>query len=273
MRLSNFTKYKELLGAVGQTAVLIIFCLIITILKCEINNEAFDWLTFLMTFGLSLYSKIIYTNYKSKECLNNNLILQKQCAITEDKNYIYKNDLTEEFKRELERRNNIEKLNALINKWYGNIKKEKQLKWAIKYRKALKEKSNTEELKEYNLNSFKINYNHISFNTLFNYGKSTDKNEKKYHFNKSLSVANLSILPMILSFIVSYLFATLTVNNYVSSGQVWVDLASYLISIAMGVYTGFSIGEKVIMEDYCDVLENVCTMIREIKNDIKKDNQ
>ncbi len=263
LKLSNLKANGNLISTVSQTAVLIIFSMLITIVHCSMNNSEFNWLTFTMTFLLSNYSKAIFVRYKSNVCLKNDDIVQKQIVITKDKNWIFQNNKTEEFKEELRKINETNKLDAIIDYCYRKKNKEDLLQWAFDIKKGV-------ENNKYSLNSIHIRYNHIKYTTLLTAGKSDGNNDKQYVFSGRKASLNRSLGSMMMSFVISYLFSTLVVNDYVASGQVWLDLGTYLMAITTGIASGISIGEKIILEDYYSVLENVASLIREIKGKIEQ---
>jgi hypothetical protein len=55
---------------------------------------------------------------------------------------------------------------------------------------------------------------------------------------------------------------------YVESGQLWIDLAGYLFSIVLGAGWGLSNGKAIIQEDYAEILNNVASLVRDMKTKI-----
>ena len=74
---------------------------------------------------------------------------------------------------------------------------------------------------------------------------------------------------MTCSFMLSLIFGLIGDDGTaIRTGQVWVDLAGYLLSIILGIWWGWNNGKAIIKEDYMEVLNNIASLIRDVKNKI-----
>lgn len=277
MKIETLKKHKNLLVTLVQTIIIIGLALIITVVSCGFNFKEFNWKTFIFNFLFTSVMKMVYTSYgKFKEMQENETVTLTN-TIALDRSAIYNAQKTKEFDDEIERRNKISKLEAYINfldsKEPSDRKKmEHRAKrtWAFNYKQALLKEENTEEFEEVkSIKSIKVDYEHIESSKLFTYGANAALRKKKYVFNSWSSSLNRAIVPTTVSIIFSVIFGAIQNNSNVKTGQVWIDLAGYLFSIGMGIWWGWNNGKTIIKEDYNEVLNNVASLIREIKTKLK----
>lgn len=270
MTLDKLNKYRGIIITTLQTLIILAIAFILTILSCGFNFKEFNWVRFIFSFVFTVSMKAIYTSYsKNKEMLNEDIITLR-ATINKDKREIFDCKKTEEFKQALERRNNIKKLDAYITK-LDNAKQPniKERDWAFNYKQALVHQASTLEYEKIkSLNSIKINYEHIEYSKLFTYGQSDKIHKNKYTFSSFQASFNRAIIPTTLSIIFSILFGTLQGEAYLASGNVWIDLFMYLFSICLGGWWGLNNGKTIINEDYTEVLNNIASLIREIKKEV-----
>lgn len=269
LKITNLTKYKGLIITCIQTIVILLFAFVLTILKCGFDLQKFDFMTFAFTFVFTNSMKMIYTSYSKNKALLDDDIVILQKTIRKDKTQIFNQRKNEEFKQAIERRNKIKKLDALIVKLDNSNKNSSLRLWAFDYKQALINRNDIEQFeRKQSLDSIKVAYEHIEFSKLFTYGLNEKIKKNKYTFNSFTTSFNRAILPTSLSIIFSVLFGTIQNESYLKTGDVWIDLAMYLFSIVLGAWWGLNNGKAIIQEDYAEVLNNVASLIREIKTEI-----
>ena len=272
MKVTTLKRYQGLILTIFQTVIVLFCAFVLTFLSCGFNFENFRWLTFVINFGFTTYMKVSYTIYaKNREMLADNIVVLEN-TINHDRTEIYNAQKTEELEEEIERRNRINRLEAYIN--YLDNKKDftkykEMRKWAFNYKMALIEERDTIEFEEIrSINSINIYYEKIESSKLFTFGKNHNVRKKKYSFNSLSSSLNRAIIPTVASLLISIVLGGIENKTYVESGQLWVDLAGYLFSIVLGAGWGFSNGKAIIQEDYAEILNNVASLVRDMKTKI-----
>ena len=267
----NLSKYRSIIITSVQTIFILLFAMAITIVQCGFSFKHFDWLTFSFNFVFATTMKAVYTSYaKTNELQTDQNIILLRNTIATDRKEIYDAKKNEEFKKPVEKRNKINKLNALIVKLDNEKVLNKELRdWAFNYKMAIEKNEDTIEFeKERSLESVKIDYEKIDASKLFTFGQSERIRKKKYTFNSTTASLNRAIVPTTASIIISILFGTISNESTINSGNVWLDFAGYLFSIGLGIWWGLNNGKNIIQEDYAEVLNNVSSLIREIKTEI-----
>ena len=272
MKVTTIKKYQGLILTIFQTMVILFFAFVLTILSCRFDFENFRWLTFIGNFGFTTYMKVTYTTYaKNKEMLAENIVVLEN-TINHDRTEIYNAQKTEELEEEIERRNKINRLEAYINildnkKDFSKYRERRV--WAFNYKMALIEERDTREFEEIkSINSIKVYYEKIESSKLFTFGKNRNETKKKYSFNSWYSSLNRAVIPVTASILISIILGGIQNEAYVENGQVWIDLAGYLFSIVLGAGWGISNGKAIIQEDYAEILNNVASLVRDIKTKI-----
>lgn len=270
MTLEKINKYKGIIITVLQTLVILAIAFVLTILSCGFNFKEFNWVRFIFSFIFTTVMKAVYTNYSKTKELENDDILTLKLTINKDKREIFDCKKTEEFKNAIDRRNKIKKLDAIITK-LDNLKKPDIpfRNWAFNYKQALLHNQSTLEYeKTRSLNSVKINYEYVEFSKLFTYGQNDKTHKNKYTFNSFLASFNRAVIPTTASVLFSVVFGTLQGDAYIATGSVWIDLFMYIFSICLGAWWGLNNGKAIIQEDYTEILNNVASLIREIKKEV-----
>lgn len=278
MKVDTFKKHRNLIVTIFQTIIVVGIAFIITVVSCKFKIEEFNWLTFIFNFVFTTIMKASYTSYaKEKEMMTDEVILLT-ATIANDRKIIFNQQKTDEFEKEIERRNKINKLEAYINKLDILISKQpKQRKeriaernWAFNYKQALIKNENTEEFERIkSINSIKVDYEHIEASKLFTYGANSKMQKRKYTFSSFGSSFSRAIIPVTASIILSLIFGLIGDDgSSLQTGQVWIDLAGYLLSIILGIWWGWNNGKSIIREDYMEVLNNIASLIRDVKNKI-----
>ena len=275
--IETIKKQKNIIVTIFQTIIVIAIALVITVVSCNFSFKDFNWLTFLFNFIFTTVMKASYTSYsKEKEMLSEEVTLLT-ATIANDRKVIFNLQKTDEFEKEIERRNKINKLEAYINQLDSLIPKKVKLQkelllqrtWAFDYKKALVNGEDTEEFERIrSINSVKIDYEHVEASKLFTYGANSSVRKKKYVFSSWTSSLNRALIPVTVSIIISIVFGAIRADGALRTGQVWIDLAGYLFSIILGIWWGWNNGKAIIKEDYTEVLNNVASLIRDVKNKI-----
>ena len=298
-----FWRYKDEFVFYTQLLILIVVLILTTLISAGWDHTKINYVSFgLMTF-LSLYSKSIGMNYASNkelsECLVDgeetnevkileNLILDTHHKLlnenrtgTFDKALRYRNYgyrlRNEILLIDKKTRNNYRKRNKYSNKL-------KALHEAVSYleefnfegfdRYIIKE----ETRKLFNIKSMSrdaMRRSNLKMSSLFSLmGSSIDSDLdggcKTVSFNKWSYAFKTQIVILIVTPIVQIAYTGLTVNDYVSSKQIWLDFMGYLVSIAMGLFNGFNVGTESIKRGYLSKLQERVKIIQEILNIEKK---
>lgn len=266
----SFSKYRSVIITAVQTIFIVLFALAITIVQCGFDFKKFNFLTFSFNLLFSTIMKSVYTSYaKNNEMQTDEIVLLKN-TISLDRKEIYDAKKTEEFKKQVEKRSNINKLNALIIKLDNEKELNKELRdWAFNYRTALEKNQDIEEFeKQRSLASIKIDYEKIEASKLFTFGQSEKIRKKKYTFNSTTASISRAIVPTTVSIVISLLFGMISNESTIRDGSVWIEFAGYLMSMGLGIWWGLNNGRNIVQEDYAEVLNNVSSLIREIKTEI-----
>ena len=93
-----------------------------------------------------------------------------------------------------------------------------------------------------------------------------DGGMKTVVFNKWSYAFKTQVILLIATPIVQIAYTGLTVENYVSSKQMWLDFIGYLVSISMGLFNGFNVGTESIRKGYLAKLQERIRIIQEILN-------
>lgn len=283
MKKLNFKEHKNILLTAFQTIIILIIAAVITFVGCKFQIKNFRWVVFVGNFLFTTMMKVVYTNYSKVNALKDIDIVTLQTAIFEDKKQIYNYNLTEDFNIEVERINNINLLSSYISQLDSKKEindKEKELRaWAFEYRIALEktyepiipEFEEKKSIKSIKL-SFFTEYERVDPSKLFTYGINSKDKKKKYTFNTMSSSLSRGAFPTIVGLILSLLWGLIGVDGDVEVGQMLIDFASYVMSIGLGIWWGFQNGKAIIQEDYSEVLNNIASLVREVKSKIFKKN-
>lgn len=278
MRIDNLKKHKNLIVTAFQTIIVVGIAFIITIISCKLQFEEFDWLKFIFNFVFTTIMKASYTNYsKEKEMMSEEVMLLT-ATIANDRKVIFNQQKTDEFEKEIQRRNKINKLEVYINKLDILIPRKKgnnedlikERNWAFEYKKALIKDVDVEEFEKIkSISSIDVDYEEIRPSKLFTYGANAKIHKKKYTFSSWSSSFSRAVVPVTCSLILSLIFGLIGDDGTaLKTGQVWIDLAGYLLSIILGIWWGWNNGKDIIKEDYLEVLNNIASLIRDVKNKI-----
>lgn len=277
MTIEKLAKHSNLLVTIFQTIAVLSIAFVITVVNCKFKFQDFNWLTFSFNFIFTTAMKTSYTTYAKEKEMTCEEVVLLTATIANDRRIIFNLQKTDEFEKEIQRRNKINKLEAYINKLDDIIPKKNKKKelieernWAFDYKKALIVGEDTEKYEKIkSINSIKVLYENIEPSKLFTYGANSKVQKKKYVFSAWSSSFNRAIVPVTVSMILSLIFGLISDDgSSLETGQVWIDLAGYLFSIILGIWWGWNNGKAIIREDYMEVLNNIASLIRDVKNKI-----
>lgn len=288
LKPADVGRYKSFIVTAVQTVITIALAFIMTLIGCKFRIEEFDWIMFVMSFALSTYMKAVYTEYqKGKELAREGITLLEN-TINEDKKDIYAEEKTKEFDDEVDRINNINKLDSYISLLDNipEVKKTDEIKelrkWAFNYEKTLEREENVDSFEEIkSISSIKwvkydnffwhwrrVKYEKISSSKLFAFGRNGKKRAKKYSFSAFAASFNRLVVPLTVTTIFSLIFGFLAPDPNNFTWELLMQLISYLFSISLGIWWGVRNGKAIIQEDYTEVLNNVASFVREVKTKV-----
>jgi hypothetical protein len=129
-------------------------------------------------------------------------------------------------------------------------------------------------IKEFNIKSMSrrsMKRSNLRMSALFslmtgNIDSDLDGGLKSISFNKWSYAFKTQIVLLTVTPIVQLFYTGLTVDEYVTSKQIWLDFMGYLVSIAMGLVNGFNVGTESIRKGYLAKLQERVKIIQEILN-------
>lgn len=280
MQISKLSK-NSIYKLIINIFVPLILAFLVTIVQAEFNPEKFNWVNFFMNFILGMYVKISSSKIKYEQELSNKNIQDMLITIDSDKAILYKEQLIDKFKEEINLDNKIAKVEAYIKKLARkkinkkNSVKLTELKANLYKLKDLYIENQIEEARKIeqklDFNAKKIKYNNITYEYLFTYGASEKSglNEDKRNFNYNKELIDRLSLGTIGSFIISYLFATLASTEFINIKEALIQFSGYLLITVMSTRTGLKTGEA-IGKSYAQSVNSISSYIREVIKRIRK---
>jgi hypothetical protein len=298
-----FWKYKDEFVFYTQLLILILILTLTTLINAGWDPEQINYVSFgLMTF-LSLYSKSIGMNYSSNKALterlvdgketNEVLILEREILKTHKQ--LLAENRTGTFDKALKYRNYGYRLRNEILKY--DKKSHKSYSARTKYAEKMKKLhaalaylnrfdfdgfdnyiAQDDVKNHFNIKAmswYSMRRSNLKMSSLFslmsnNIDSDLDGGIKSISFNKWRYAFQTQIGILIVTPIIQIAYTGLTVNDYVSSKQIWLDFMGYLVSIAMGLFNGFNVGTESITRGYLSKLQERTKVIQEISNIEKK---
>lgn len=294
-----FWKYKDEFIFYTQLIILIIILALITLVNAGWDYSKINYVSFSMMTFLSLYSKSIGMNYASNKELaeklvdgvETNEIILLESKILEIHHLLLNQNRTGRFIKALLYRNYGYRLRneILILDKRSRKSYKKRTKYAEKL-KVLHEALNylekydfasfegfivSEEVKKiFNIKSMSrrsMKRSNLKMSALFSLmtgdlDADLDGGMKTVVFNKWSYAFKTQVILLIATPIVQIAYTGLTVENYVSSKQMWLDFIGYLVSISMGLFNGFNVGTESIRKGYLAKLQERIRIIQEILN-------
>lgn len=298
-----FWKYKDEFVFYTQLLILILILTLTTLINAGWDASQINYVSFgLMTF-LSLYSKSIGMNYSSNKALTERLVDGKETnevlILERTVLNVHKQLLTENrtgtFEKALKYRNYGYRLRNEI--LIFDKKSRKNYNARTKYSEKMKRLhaalayldrgdydgfdtyiGQDETKKHFNIKSMSrcsMIRSNLKMSSLFslmsnNIDSDLDGGIHSISFNKWKYAFKTQIVILIVTPIIQLIYTGLTVNDYVSSKQIWLDFMGYLVSIAMGLFNGFNVGTESITRGYLSKLQERTKVIQEISNIEKK---
>lgn len=304
----KFWKYKNEVVFYIQILVLIFVVIMTTLISSNWDYRKIKFITFGMMTFLSLYSKVIATNYASNiellpkpvikdgKTIESNEVVRLENSILDINHNLLEKNQTGVFKDALTYLRYLYRIKNEI--LIMDVKSSKSIKYKnnpdnIAKRKILHELQRLLEQRKYaefdlmlqdeevtqHVNIKKMSWksmrrSNIKMTTLFACKTRTveddlDFNEGKVLFNKWSYSFKTQFIFLIGMPIMSLLFSGFYVEEYISSKQIWIDLAGYSFSIITGLANGFSIGAEAIKKGYLGKLQERIAVIQEVLNVIK----
>ena len=298
-----FWKYKDEFVFYTQLIILLLILTLTTLINAGWDPNSINYVSFgLMTF-LSLYSKSIGMNYSSNKALTERLVDGKETnevlILERTILNVHKQLLTENrtgtFEKALKYRNYGYRLRNEILKY--DKKSRKSYSARTKYAEKMKKLHAAlayldrcdfdgfdnyiaqDDVKSYfNIKAMSIcsmRRSNLKMSSLFSLMSNSidsdlDGGIRSISFNKWKYAFQTQIGILIITPIIQIAYTGLTVNDYVSSKQIWLDFMGYLVSIAMGLFNGFNVGTESITRGYLSKLQERTKVIQEISNIEKK---
>ena len=298
-----FWKYKDEFVFYTQLLILILILTLTTLINAGWDASQINYVSFgLMTF-LSLYSKSIGMNYSSNKSLTerivdgvetNEVLILERTILNVHKQLLSENR-TGSFEKALKYRNYGYRLRNEI--LIFDKKSRKNYNARTKYAEKLKKLhtaldfldrndydgfdtylSQDDVKKIFNIKAMSfcsMRRSNLKMSALFslmsnNIDSDLDGGIHSISFNKWKYAFQTQIGILIVTPIIQLIYTGLTVNDYVSSKQIWLDFMGYLVSIAMGLFNGFNVGTESITRGYLSKLQERTKVIQEISNIEKK---
>ena len=298
-----FWKYKDEFVFYIQLLILILILTLTTLINAGWDPSQINYVSFgLMTF-LSLYSKSIGMNYSSNKALTerivdgietNEVLILERTILNVHKQLLAENR-TGTFEKALKYRNYGYRLRNEIllydkksRKNYSSrtkyAEKMKKLHMALTYLDrcdfdSFENYVAQDDIKnQFNIKAMSrcsMRRSNIKMSSLFslmsnNIDSDLDGGTHSISFNKWKYAFQTQIVLLVVTPIVQLIYTGLTVNDYVSSKQIWLDFVGYLVSIAVGLFNGFNVGTESITRGYLSKLQERTKVIQEISNIEKK---
>jgi hypothetical protein len=298
-----FWKYKDEFVFYTQLLILIVVLILMTLVNAGWDASQLNYVSFGMMTFLSLYSKSIGMNYASNKELaeklvngeETNEIILLENTILKVHHQLLNENRTGRFAKALLYRNYGYRLRneILILDRVSRKNYKKRNKYAEKLKvlhNALNlldkheyakfdEYINGEECKnQFNIKSMSkrsMKRSNLKMSALFSLmtgdiDSDLDGGMKTVVFNKWCYAFKTQIVLLIATPIVQIAYTGLTVDEYVSSKQIWLDFIGYIVSLAMGLFNGFNVGTESMKKGYLSKLQERIKIIQEVLNIEKK---
>lgn len=264
----------------------------------KINIVVFGMMTF-----MSLYAKAIGTNYSSNLELQSHLVngeesnevIKLENAILDCHHKIISENRSGNFMKAILYRNYLYRIRNEILIYDSKSRKNpiKRMKYKDKLialhklQSALDEQNYAEFdklLKEENITKFvnikkmkrkSMKRSNVKMTALFSIMSGSldddlDGGMNQLKFNKWIFAFKANAIVLVSTPIIQLIYTGLTVKDYISSKQIWIDFMGYLVSIAMGIFSGINIGSDSIKKGYLPKLQERVKVIQEVLDIEKK---
>ena len=291
MNFKNIKNYQDTIIFIIEVVILEAIVLFTQLLSVEFEFTKIKYDIFVLNFFISVFAKVLSTQYSSKKTLLNTEIVNREKTIIDlfcdilNQNKMIKFDEVLHYECELKKLDKalvyLNKKKYQLNRYKISNKQpkpyilnslsmiEEDVNKVILLKKTLLSHK-YEEYEEHEkvfkfLDVNKIKQKYITSSDLF---RKSQKNLNTDNFNNiyySEVRSNLSYnLPfMILSIIISYCLACFYIGSNFTSTQSIINALTLSFSLANGVYSGFRNGNKIIINDYKFVLDERIQIIKE----------
>ena len=299
MTIKNKIKnYQDDIIFILEVLILEAIVLFTQLLSVEFEFTKIKYDIFILNFFISLFAKVLSTQYSSKktlldteivnrektlvnlfcDILNQNKmtkfdeVLHYECEFKRlDKSLIYLNK--SKYKLNKYKRNNQKPSDKIINNLAmieEDINKILELKKMLASHKYKDYEESDKNFKYLDINKIKQKY--ITSSDLFRKnqkGMNSDNFENIYYSEVKSNISyNLPF--MVLSVIISYCLACFYIGSNFTSTQSIINAITLSFSLANGVYSGFRNGNKIIINDYKFVLDERIQIIKETYSKIEE---
>ena len=299
MTIKNKIKnYQDDIIFLLEVLILEAIVLFTQLLSVEFEFTKIKYDIFILNFFISLFAKVLATQYSSKktlldteivnrektlvnlfcDILNQNKmtkfdeVLHYECEFKRlDKSLIYLNK--SKYKLNKYKRNNQKPSDKIVNNLAmieEDINKILELKKMLASHKYKEYEEADKDFKYLDINKIKQKY--ITSSDLFRKnqkGMNSDNFENIYYSEVKSNISyNLPF--MILSVIISYCLACFYIGSNFTSTQSIINAITLSFSLANGVYSGFRNGNKIIINDYKFVLDERIQIIKETYSKIEE---
>lgn len=302
MTIKNKIKnYQDDIIFLLEVLILEAIVLFTQLLSVEFEFTKIKYDIFILNFFISLFAKVLSTQYSSKktlldteivnrektlvnlfcDILNQNKmtkfdeVLHYECEFKRlDKSLIYLNK--SKYKLNKYKRNNQKPSDKIVNNLVmieEDINKILELKKMLASHKYKEYEEADKDFKYLDINKIKQKY--ITSSDLFRKnqkGMNSDNFENIYYSEVKSNISyNLPF--MILSVIISYCLACFYIGSNFTSTQSIINAITLSFSLANGIYSGFRNGNKIIINDYKFVLDERIQIIKETYSKIEEASQ
>ena len=298
MNFKNIKNYQDTIIFLLEVLILEAIVLFTQLLSVEFEFTKIKYDIFILNFFISLFAKVLSTQYSSKktlldteivnrektlvnlfcDILNQNKmtkfdeVLHYECEFKRlDKSLIYLNK--SKYKLNKYKRNNQKPSDKIINNLAmieEDINKILELKKMLTSHNFKEYEEADKDFKYLDINKIKQKY--ITSSDLFRKnqkGMNSDNFENIYYSEVKSNISyNLPF--MVLSVIISYCLACFYIGSNFTSTQSIINAITLSFSLANGVYSGFRNGNKIIINDYKFVLDERIQIIKETYSKIEE---
>lgn len=291
MNFKKIRNYQEDIIFIIEVITLEAIVLFTQLLSAEFEFTKIKYDIFILNFFISLFAKVLSTQYSSKKTLLDSEIVDREKTIVDlfcgilNKNKMIKFDEVLYYECELKKLSKalvyLNKKKYQLNKFRRKNKPIKQsivnkiemidedINMVIELKKYLVNRNYKEYEEHEKVFKFlainKIKQKYITSSDLFRKSQKnvdTDNFENIYYSEvKSNMSYNLPF--MILSIIISYTLACFYIGTNFTSTQSIINALLLSFSLANGIYSGFRNGNKIIISDYKTVLDERIKIIKE----------
>lgn len=291
MNFKNIKNYQDTIIFTLEVIALEAIILFTQLLSVQFEFTKIKYDIFILNFCISLFAKVLSTQYSSKKTMLNDEISTREKTIVNlfceilNRNQMSKFDEVLFYESELKR---LDKALLKLNQYkykYNKFKRQKktpsprivnylemieedtikviELKNLLKNNKHKEYEDRDKEFKFLDIDKIKQKY--LTSSDVFRSYKKNNSGDSFDNIYYSAVKTNLSYnLPfMIISLIISYCLACFYIGTNFNTVQSIMNALTLSFSLANGVYSGFRNGNKIIINDYKFALDERIQIIKE----------